>query len=286
MDSTRRKLAAVLAGGVLLASVAYGIGTQTGGGGASAVGSPDSSSPSQARRDHHGHSGLSAFAKKLGVDESELTAALREIRSEMKPPHREFAADLASALGVSKEKVTKALESRRSRMDGRHQRSFAAALAKELGVEASKVRSVFRGPRHGRRHGHASRVEVAKRLGVTRAELRAALERIRPDRRQGRPPRRMAGRLAPDLAQALGLDVDDVKAALKKLRSRHRGEHASRRNAFAKALAEKLEIPVQKVLKALPRRGAHGAHRRGGPGGGPPRAFDGPGFGPGGPAGG
>ena len=321
MRSTGKKLPTLLAGAVLLASAAYGIGSQTGGGGASAADDDSASLGPGARMDHvelRGRGGpfdRSGLAQKLGVDEDKLTAALEELRDERKPrgDRRRFSADLAKALGVSQERVRDALRNLRSNMRQEHRaarREFLAALAKELGVEEGKVREVLRDARRAGPGAWPSQAEMAKRLGVSEAKLRAAFEKVGPKRAGSRRDRMKDG-LAADLAKELGLEENDVQAALAKLHKQHEAEHKRRHAAFTKALAEKLGIPVSKVRSALPeprrmlRRamrphrgpGGHPHRFRGGPPpafrGGPPPGVDGgfrpgaaPPPGPGGPAGG
>lgn len=300
MKSRGKTLTAILAGGVLLASTAYGIGTQVGGGGATAA---DDSSPRDQRRemrirmDRGERFGRAALARKLGVSEERLRTALEEIRGEMKRPgdrRDRMVADLAEALGVSTDRVRAALEKLRPRMERRHRgdpRRFAAALAKELGIEASKVREAFRGFRRGR-NGPPTPAELAQRLGISEAALKAALEKVRPSVPRRVRGKRPGGRFAAALANELDLEVADVRAALRKLHSRRRAEHEARREAFARTLAEKLDIPVAKVRAALPKRGPGQRgfrgrmHRRfGGPGGpaGPPGMARPGSFAPGGP---
>ena len=173
-----KKLATLLAGAVLLASAAYGIGSQTGDGGASAADGESSSGGAERRgdliavRDRHGPFDRSRLAQRLGVDEDKLTAALEELRDERRPRagRRRFSADLAKALGISQDRVTKALRNLRSNVRKEHRaarRQFFAALAKELGVEQSKVRTVLRDARRAGPGAWPSRAEIARQLGVS-----------------------------------------------------------------------------------------------------------------------
>jgi gamma-glutamyl phosphate reductase len=160
---------------------------------------------------------------------------------------------------------------------------MADALAKELNLDAAtvraalaKVRPATRGAgRHGRGDGIAA--ALAAELKVDVAKLRAALQKVRP----ARGDRREA--LAAALATELNVDAAKVQAALDKLRPapERRGERLSslaqtlgvtpeqlraaidevetdQRAAFAKALAQRLNLDaakVQGVLDDLPRGG-------------------------------
>lgn len=268
MNATPKKLGAVLAGSVVLASAAYGVGTQVDDGSATAASS--SSSSSDDRRGPPGRH-LSGLADTLGVSEAKLRAALEDLRGE-RPARgkRDLAAALAKELDVSRAKVEEVLEGlrpREGRRTGRHagHRRFVAALAKELGIEASKVRSALADARQDRR-GPPALADLAKALGVSAAKLRSALEATRP--RAGRPHGgRIQRRLVAALAKALDKDASEVRAALRKVRAVKQKEHSARRDEFAQKLADKLGISVDRVKSALPVGGPghHGPRGRGGP---------------------
>lgn len=197
MKSRGKTLTAILAGGVLLASTAYGIGTQVGGGGATAA--DDSSSRDERREmrmrmDRGERFGRAALARRLGVSEERLRTALEEIRGEMEPPgdrRERMVADLAEALGVSADKLRAALEQLRPRIERRHRggpRRFAAALANELGIEVADVRAALRKLRSRQRAEHEARREafaraLAEELDIPVARVRAALPKRGPGHR-------------------------------------------------------------------------------------------------------
>ena len=98
---------------------------------------------------------------------------------------------------------------------------------------------------------------LAKELGVEKADLRAALRKVRPERPKTDPRTEFAA----DLAKALGVDEDDVQSALDELHKSVESEMAARRGKFAAELAERLDLPVDKVkdvLAAGPPRPPHG----------------------------
>ena len=279
MNSAPRKMTAVLAGSVVLASAAYGVGTQVDDGSATAA-SKSNSSSSDNRRGGPGARDLSGLAETLGVSEAKLKAALEDLRGD-RPARRkdDLAAALAKELDVSEAKVQDVLESTRParpRVDRRvvHRR-FAAALAKELGIEVSKVRSVLEDAKQDRgdRRGPPALDGLADELGVSEARLRSALDATRPKvvrRRVMRIPKRLVAALA----KGLDKDASEVRAALRKVHAAKEKEHTAKRDEFAQKLADKLGISVDKVKAALP-KGGPGHHGPGGP--------RGPG-GPGGPA--
>ncbi len=276
MNSTPKKLTAAIAGSAVLASAAYGVGTQVGDGNATAAGESGNSSSSNDRRGP-GRPDLSGLAEQLGVSEAKLRAAFRDLRSERPARikrHGDFAADIAKELDVSEAKVQAILDDFRPR-DGRRpgRARFARALAKELGISTAKVRSALADAK-GDRRGPPQLDDLAQELGVSEAKLRSALQDIRP---QGRPrgAKRMNARLVAALAKGLDKDASEVRSALRKVRAAKEKEHTARRDEFAQKLADKLGISVDKVKAALP-AGGPGHHGPGGP--------SGPG-GPGGPGG-
>lgn len=287
MNATPKKLTAVIAGSAVLASAAYGVGTQVGGGNATAANSSGSSS-STADRPGPGRPDLSGLADQLGVSEAKLRAALQDLRADRPARGKrggDIAAALAKELDVSEAKVQGILDDLRpsgGRRPGKAR--FARALAKELGISTAKVRSALADSK-GDRRGPPALDDLAEKLGVTEAKLRSALDAVRPkapQRRRGGD--RMQAKLVAALAKGLDKDASEVRAALRKVRAAHEKEHAARRDEFAQKLADKLGISVDKVKAALP-EGGPGRHGPGGPGGhggpgapgGPPPG--GPGFG-------
>ena len=228
MTSTTKKGALALGGAVALASAAFAIGSQAGGGNAVA-GSVGSSSTADAsapafRQVHLGGPGgpgprgafLDDLAQKLGVSEEELRTALEDIRPD-RPDRDEHVAELAKLLGVSEAKVREAFDK----------------------LHTAGPRAAAAGPPDSLVEG------VAKDLGVSEAKARAALEKHWPQgvRFRGPGPGPRGGAPA-DLAKALGVSEDKLTDAFTKLRDQKRAE-------FAKALAAKLSISSEKVQEAL-----------------------------------
>jgi transcriptional regulator with XRE-family HTH domain len=88
---------------------------------------------------------------------------------------------------------------------------------------------------------------LAKELGVERSDLRAALRKVGPKRPKTDPRTGFAA----DLAKALGADEADVQSALDGLRKDAEAKMKARRDEFAAKLAERLDLPVEKVKDAL-----------------------------------
>ncbi|HEX8083168.1 MAG TPA: Clp protease N-terminal domain-containing protein [Solirubrobacteraceae bacterium] len=264
----------MLAGCVAVASAAFALGSQSGDGSAAAA--RDGGSTENARFVHRGGPGgpgLSALADRLGVSEAKLREALDSLRPSGDPADHEdeLAAALAKSLGLDQAKVDAALEQLRAQHEQEHEQrfdEFAAALAKELGLSADKVKAALdkvkpdrppgppppgERPRFRRHDGPRAMLgALAKELGVSRAKLRAALAAVRPDGpgRGGpghhhRSPGGPGGPLADELADALGVDADEVEQALEDF-------HQAKRDEFAQKLADKLGIDVAKVKAALP----------------------------------
>ena len=238
MRRTKTTTALAVAGAVALASGAYALGSQTGDGDAVAArngippalgyGGPPPAGPGHRWRGGGGPPMLEGLAARLGVDESDLQAALEDIR---KDHGDDFARQLAAALGVDVSKVTAAFDKLRPGRGDRHA-DIAAALAKKLGVSTATVRKAFT---QGRRDPQA----LATALGVTPEKLRQAFESLRPREHRGHGIAALARALGVSQAQ-LDAALDEVKAAERK-----------RRDAFAQELADRLNIDVQKVEDAL-----------------------------------
>jgi hypothetical protein len=172
----------MLIGAVALASGAYAIGSQAGGGSADAR---DGDSEPRSFRFGPGEP-FADLADALGVDGDELRNALEDFgRRHMSEKRDAFAAALAEALGKSSDEVQRALDSVRGRgHDG------------------------CVGPG---RPGPGLR-ELSSALEVTPAELRNALRQVFEDRRTEHPERK--GDLAEFLANRFNLSADKVEQAL------------------------------------------------------------------------
>jgi Clp amino terminal domain, pathogenicity island component len=209
--------------------------------------------------------GLDSLASRLGVSTTALQDALKAIRDSKTPEQRrtEFTQALAAALGKSADQVASAVDSVLPG-HGARKADLAAALAKALGVDVAKVqagldkaRQDFKGgrPGPGRHDPHDRRAaadtfvnDIAAATGVDAAKVRSALQSLRPDRGDRRDRR---DDVRQKLAQALGVTPDQLQTAIDKVET-------DQRNAFATALAQRLNIDVRKVkdvLKDIPRFG-------------------------------
>jgi hypothetical protein len=280
MKTRPTKLAVILLAGVVLASGAYALGTQSGGGGALASGAnasaprgagatnvSDNQGPRTVRGVRRGARdfGLDALAQKIGVTTTQLRDALQAIRQAKTPQQRrtELMQALATALGKPVDQVTSAVNSvlpdPGARGPGRRfGDDFASALAKVLGVDQAKVQAGldkahqdFRAQRGkgNRRDRGALRDtlvdDVAAATGVDAAKVRSALQGLRPDRGHRRQDRRDArDDIRQQLATALGVTTDQLDAAFDKVRTQARDQ-------FATELAQRLNVDPQKVNDAL-----------------------------------
>src|SRR4051794_7894317 len=161
MKTRTKQLAIILLAGVVLASGAYAIGSQSGGGGAlasganaSASGGPaatsvsDRQGPRTVRGVRRGARdfGLDALAQKIGVSTTALQDALQAMRQAKTPQQRRTEAihALATALGKPGDQVTSAVSSVLPALGAggrRFRDDFAATLAKGLGVDQAKVQA-------------------------------------------------------------------------------------------------------------------------------------------------
>jgi transcriptional regulator with XRE-family HTH domain len=251
MTARVRNVGAAVAGAALLASGAYALGSQAGGGSAAAHGGPGGDEHAVAvgygpgphrferGRFHDRRPGfeLDALAKRLGVSTSALRAALADIRQDL-PSRTDMAAKLAAALGVPVDKVNSALDQLKPERG-----DFAADLAKALDLDTAKVeaalqkvKSQFR-PHRGQ--GKADfMAALANELGVSTDKLESALRSLRPFHRGHE-------RRSPDaLAKALGVTTEKLRAAFEKIRS-------DVHDAFVAALAKRLNLDQSKVEEAL-----------------------------------
>jgi transcriptional regulator with XRE-family HTH domain len=255
MNARRRTYIVGLVGAAVLASGAYAIGSAQGGGNASAARAVAARGPG-----HPPGPPLPGLADKLGVSQKQLRAALRDIRPSAAP--HGGPSELAGALGVSEKELLAAL----GKLHGGDRDGDLSELADALGVPEADLKAAFEKtrPRLGRPPTDPAK-SLADALGKSEDEVRAAFEKVHEQHEAD---------FTAKLADALGLDPDDVRAALDKLHAQHEDQEQNMRDAFAKALADRLNIPESKVkdaLDSLPHPG---------PPPGPPGAF---GFGPPGP---
>jgi transcriptional regulator with XRE-family HTH domain len=287
---TRRRSTIIVVGGALaVASVGYGLGTQADGG--TAVAGSDQTTTEENRNGGPPAflgggqpPGFQALADKLGVDADKLAQALRDFHQSEEGNRRDdFAAALAKALGISTDKVTTAFD----QLHKKHEARFATRLADALNVDAAKVEAALDKLRNGtpRRPDEFAQA-LADELGVNVSDVRKALFESRPER--GERHRRHAMPLR-QLATALGVDRADLRKALRNMRAGAEKNWEQRDQALAKFLADRFNLSVDDVTKALdalphPVRPDHGG--RPGPGGpGPGPGFErGPGPPPGAPA--
>jgi len=284
MKTARKQLAIILLAGVVLASGAYALGTQSGGGGALASGANASASsgpgtanvadrqgPRTVRGVRRGARdfGLDALATKLGVTTTALRDALQAMRQAKTPEQRrtELTQALATALGKPVDQVTTALSSvlpDRGQRPGPARRfgdDFAATLAKALGVDQAKVQAGLDKARQDlqadRGNGNRDRGDrgalrdtlvndIASATGVDAAKVRSALQSLRPDGGRRRGPDRRDARddIRQKLATALGVTTDQLDTAFDKVRTQARDQ-------FATDLAQRLNVDPQKVKDAL-----------------------------------
>ena len=194
MQRQRRTTIIVVGGALAIASVGYGLGTQAGdgtaiadnatteqdGSGAEGVGAPP------LRFQRGAPPGLSQLADKLGVGTTELTNVLRDYHDQHESDRRdEFAAKLATALGVDADTVQAALD--------------------KLGGDRG-------GPGCGHHHRALPLRQLARALGVSRADLRDAFRELRAGVENDFKQEQQA--LAKFLADRFDLDLSKVQDAL------------------------------------------------------------------------
>jgi nucleoid DNA-binding protein len=271
MRTPRRTTAILLTGAVALASGAYAIGTQVGGGSAAA-------GDSDAGPRHFGPGEpFDDLADALGVEGNELRDALADFRRQHASGQRDaFAAALADALGKSTEEVERALEERRDAGRTEFARRLAAALELDPDKVEAALEKVFDSAQRDGVHRPGDFIDdLAGELGVSADKLENALRQVRPpDRRHvcGGPGDR--GPALSGLARALDVTPAELRAALRQIWE----DGPAEQSELAEFLAKRFNLSVDEVEEALddalPPRPGPGL--RGGPG---------PGFGPPGPPG-
>jgi hypothetical protein len=133
---------------------------------------------------HHGPGfggpGLGALARELGVSRARVRDALEAVRPAGRPDKGSLAADLAKALGVEQSAVQEILDANRPsgpRERGGHS-DLIEALASGLKIDEAKVEAAFE-QLHEDRHGEFA-AALAKQLGLDAERVENALEATRP----------------------------------------------------------------------------------------------------------
>lgn len=292
MTPRTKKTAAALSGALVLASGAYALGSQTGDGQALAGQNANASRQGGYGFGHGpGHPGKAGFrggphpdladaAKKLGVSEDKLLAALKKLRDDRKGKIDDlrdvFEKALAKQLGIPESKVDAVLAKRgpdkKLRRDGHRgdmRAAFAKQLAAKLGITEAKVRSVL-DDQH--KVGPADLSALATKLGVSEAKLRDALQSLRPGPGVGGHGFRGPGKPGFDrrgardeklgvLAKDLGVSQAKLKTALKAIRDDLKAQRDKAIDGFATDLAKELGVSKSKVDDVIDSLGHHG--RRG-----------------------
>lgn len=156
MTNRKTKTAIALTGAIALASGAYALGTQADDGSARAAAEAEkreTAGPAFVHSFRGGPPGvklgLDNLADKLGVDESDLEEALRDVRPDQPAPPKapgDFAEILADELGIEQSRVEDALERVRERtekeFEQRHD-EFAERLANRLNLDPEKVKDAL-----------------------------------------------------------------------------------------------------------------------------------------------
>jgi hypothetical protein len=292
MTPRTKKTAAALSGALVLASGAYALGSQTGDGQALAGQNANAArqggygfgyGPGPGKHGFRGgpRQDLADAAKKLGVSQDKLLAALKNLRDDRKGKVDDlrdaFAQALATQLGIPESKVESALDKRAGdRQGGRKLKrdghrgdmrdAFAKQLAAKLGTTEAKVRAALDAQHKAGPPGRPDLRALATKLGVTEAKLRDALQSLRPgpggegprpgfDRRGARDEKLGA------LAKDLGVSQAKVKTALKGIRDDLKAQRDKAIDGFAADLAKELGVAKSKVDAVIGSLGHHG--RRG-----------------------
>jgi hypothetical protein len=292
MTPRTKKTAAALSGALVLASGAYALGSQTGDGQALAGQNANAArqggygfgyGPGPGKHGFRGgpRQDLADAAKKLGVSQDKLLAALKNLRDDRKGKIDDlrdaFAQALAKQLGIPESKVESALDKRagdrqggrKLKRDGRRgdmRAALAKQLAAKLGTTEAKVRAALDAQHKAGLPGPPDLSALATKLGVSEAKLRDALQSLRPgpggpgprpgfDRRGARDEKLGA------LAKDLGVSQAKLKTALKGIRDDLKAQRDKAIDGFAADLAKELGVPKSKADDVIDSLGHHG--RRG-----------------------
>ena len=221
-----------------------------------------------------------ALADALGLDESKVSDAFATLEKQHRAREDEhraaFARRLSAALGLDASKVAAALDKLRPDRSDRGPRPLGPPPGGPPaggsppggpppggpafggpppggpgGPPGPGVRFRLRGrlgPAPGRDRFLG---DLASELGIDRSKLQDALDKVRPTgprgvRAAGPPPE-----FVNDLADALGVSAADVRSALEKVHSQLEADMQARRDKLAEELAQRLDLPVEKVRDAL-----------------------------------
>jgi hypothetical protein len=272
MRTPWRTTAIILAGGVALASGAYAIGTQVGGGSADARGGD-----SDGRRFMLGPGEPFAdLADALGVGEDELRDALEDFRGEHRSERKgAFEAALADALGKSTEEVQRAFEE----VHNSERNAFAKRLAEALDLDPGKVEAALGKVKDSaRRDGVNGPGDFVDDLAT---ELGVSVDRLEEALREGRPlgpgcagrGRRESG--LRDLATALDVTPAELRSALRQIWDDRGTRRSDGHGELAEFLAQRFNLSVERVQEALDDSLPAPPSFRGGPGPGGPPAWHG-----------
>jgi transcriptional regulator with XRE-family HTH domain len=251
MQGSRRTTIIVVGGALAIASVGYGLGTQSDDGTAVAGDEQRSGAaagPGGPPRFFEGGQppGFTELADKLGVDADTLARAMRDFHDRQDAERRdEFANAIADALGVSSDRVRSAFEKLRENRE----QGFARRLADALGADAGDVKAALDELRDDGplRFGEFA-AKLADELGRDEADVRAALEAIRPHF-----PGRHGHRALPlrQLSSALGVSRADLRRGFRELRRGAESERKRHDRELARFLADRFGLEVGKVADAL-----------------------------------
>jgi 3D (Asp-Asp-Asp) domain-containing protein len=238
MPKRTKALAVLSVGAVALASTAYAIGSTAGSGSATAAGTK--SAKRTPLKTSATDPWVVTLAGKLGVDPSALAGALDAARAAQTPPSKDDElAKLADALGVPKADLQKALDTLRPQRPNR-----PSPPKPPNGNARPKLPGAPGAPHFRERRGHGG--PGGPGFGFGGPGL-------------GGPG--IPDQLADALAKALKIDKSKVTAAFDKLRTQRQADEQTRWDAYVKALADKLSLPVDKVeqgLGSVPPRGFGG----------------------------
>ena len=283
MTPKAKSTALVLSGAVALSFTAYAIGSQTGSGSAdaqsasaksssSSTATPPGRLPPRRLRRPDGErpaSGpaLDDLAAKLGVSTSALQKAFEDARQSLPRPAERRDEHLEGARGRARRDRGQAARRASARVKperGERHDELAAALAKELGVSAAKVkRRVRQAPRAGpprprRPRGPQGRPREGDRR--LRGQARAGLPHLREDFRE-RARRSAATSTPPTSPRRSASRRPRSTPRSRSCAPRHEAEHEKMRDALAASLAKSLKLDEAKVKAALedfaPERGGH-----------------------------